>query len=54
MAAAAAHRQAAFDACRHAMERLKHEVPIWKREHFEDGVAWVLGCAAAPPSGGGE
>lgn len=46
LAVAAPHRQAAFDACRHAMERLKREVPIWKREQFEDGTEWVLGCAA--------
>jgi len=56
LAVAAPHRQAAFDACRHAMERLKREVPIWKREQFEDGTEWVLGCAAGParPHGSGE
>lgn len=48
LAAAAPHRQAAFDACRHAMERLKREVPIWKREQYEDGAAWVIGCAPDP------
>jgi molybdopterin synthase catalytic subunit len=48
LAVAAPHRQTAFDACRHAMERLKREVPIWKREQFEDGAEWVLGCAAGP------
>ncbi len=41
IAAAAPHRAAAFDACRHAIERLKQDVPIWKKEHFEDGEVWV-------------
>ena len=39
--AAAPHRDAAFQACRHAIERLKQDVPIWKKEHFEDGEIWV-------------
>ncbi|HET6438088.1 MAG TPA: molybdenum cofactor biosynthesis protein MoaE [Anaeromyxobacter sp.] len=41
VAAAAPHRTAAFEACRTYIERLKHEVPIWKREVFEDGSEWV-------------
>ena len=41
IAAAAPHRDAAFAACRHAIERLKQSVPIWKKEHFEDGEVWV-------------
>jgi MoaE-MoaD fusion protein len=41
IAVAAPHRAAAFDACRQALERLKCEVPIWKREHYADGgAAW--------------
>ncbi len=41
---AAAHRGAAFDACRWAMDELKSTVPIWKKEHFRDGGAdWVAG-----------
>ncbi|MCP4662847.1 MAG: hypothetical protein GY856_46230 [bacterium] len=41
IAVAASHRQAAYEASRTALERLKHEVPIWKREHYADGgVAW--------------
>src|SRR5437660_7872884 len=36
------HRGQAFDACRHAIDRLKELVPIWKREHGPDGVGeWV-------------
>lgn len=40
---AAAHRGAAFDACRFLMDRLKHEAPIWKRELLRDdgGERWV-------------
>ena len=40
--AAAAHRDAAFDACRYVIEEIKRRVPIWKREHYTDGTAgWV-------------
>jgi molybdopterin synthase catalytic subunit len=37
-----AHRAAAFEACRHLMETLKHSAPFWKRETLTDGaVRWV-------------
>jgi molybdopterin synthase catalytic subunit len=46
--AAAAHRGAAFDACRYVIEELKRRVPIWKREHYGDGtVGWVDPTASA-------
>jgi molybdopterin synthase catalytic subunit len=36
------HRADAFDACRHAIDRLKELVPIWKRENWADGsTEWV-------------
>ncbi len=41
IAASAAHRDAAFRACRYAIDRLKERVPIWKREVYEDGEVWV-------------
>ncbi len=42
--ASAAHRGAAFDACRWAIDTLKETVPIWKKEHFASGeAAWVKG-----------
>jgi len=41
IAVAAAHRAAAFDACRFAIDTLKQNVPIWKKEVFEDGETWV-------------
>ena len=37
----AAHRDAAFLACREGIDRLKAEVAIWKRETFEGGEEWV-------------
>ena len=40
---ASAHRAAAFDACRWLIDTLKHNVPIWKKEHFEDGAVWADG-----------
>ena len=41
IAVAAAHRAAAFEACRYAIDTLKQTVPIWKKEIFEDGEVWV-------------
>lgn len=40
---ASPHRGPAFDACRFLMDRLKNEVPIWKREKLRDGAGerWV-------------
>jgi len=40
---ASAHRGAAFDACRWLIDTLKKTVPIWKKEHFEDGAVWADG-----------
>lgn len=37
------HRRVAFEACHYAIDRLKQTVPIWKKEIFEDGEAWVEG-----------
>jgi molybdopterin synthase catalytic subunit len=39
----AAHRKAAFDACRYGIDTLKRTVPIWKKEYFEDGAVWAEG-----------
>lgn len=41
IAVAAPHRDAAFEACRYAIDTLKETVPIWKKEFFEDGEVWV-------------
>jgi molybdopterin synthase catalytic subunit len=40
---ASAHRGAALDACRWIIDTLKRSVPIWKKEHFEDGAVWADG-----------
>ncbi len=41
--ATAPHRRAAFEAALEGIDRLKREVPIWKKEVFSDGVEWVEG-----------
>lgn len=43
IAVASAHRGAAFDACRFAIDTLKRTVPIWKKEYFVDGAVWADG-----------
>lgn len=51
--AAAAHRDAAFAACRHVIEEVKRRVPVWKRELYTDGTeAWVDPTTAAAPRDG--
>jgi molybdopterin synthase catalytic subunit len=41
IAVSAAHRREAFEACQYAIDTLKQTVPVWKKEHFEDGEVWV-------------
>ena len=41
IAVSAAHRAAAFDACRYIIDTLKETVPIWKKEYFAGGEVWV-------------
>src|SRR5215213_187946 len=41
IAASAPHRHAAFQACEWAIKELKRTVPIWKKEIFDNGEAWV-------------
>jgi molybdopterin synthase catalytic subunit len=43
IAVSSAHRPAAFDACRYAIDTLKRAVPIWKKEHFAGGAVWADG-----------
>lgn len=40
------HRQAGFAACAYTIERLKEIVPIWKKEIYADGAAWIGSEAA--------
>jgi molybdopterin synthase catalytic subunit len=49
IAVSAAHRDAAFAACRFAIDRLKEIVPIWKKEHYQGGEVWI-----GPQQGGAE
>jgi molybdopterin synthase catalytic subunit len=42
---AAAHRGAAFDACRYVIDELKARVPIWKKEHYPTGASQWINCA---------
>jgi len=48
IAVAAAHRREALAACAHAIERVKESAPIWKKEHYADGAAWIEGSRSAP------
>lgn len=44
VAVSAPHRAEAFEACRHGIERLKEDAPIWKKEGLVSGDAhWVMG-----------
>jgi molybdopterin synthase catalytic subunit len=44
VACSAPHRTEAFDACRHGIERLKEDAPIWKKEALRTGEShWVAG-----------
>jgi len=55
----AAHRGAAFDACRYVIDELKARLPIWKKEHYAHGPSGWVNCATRgaratrrdPPSG---
>ena len=46
IAVASAHRDEAYEASRHAIERIKQIVPIWKEEHYADGAVWIGSEAA--------
>lgn len=41
----AAHRGAAFDACRYVIDEAKARLPIWKKEHYVDGSSEWINCA---------
>lgn len=50
----AAHRGAAFDACRYIIDEVKARVPVWKKEHYAGGASEWINCAtrgthAEPP-----
>lgn len=41
----AAHRGAAFDACRYVIDEAKARLPIWKKEHYANGASEWINCA---------
>ena len=41
----AAHRDAAFAACRHIIDEAKARLPVWKKEHYADGTSQWINCA---------
>jgi molybdopterin synthase catalytic subunit len=41
VACGAPHRRDALEACRWIIDEIKTSVPIWKREQYADGAAWV-------------
>jgi molybdopterin synthase catalytic subunit len=45
----AAHRGAAFDACRFVIDETKARVPIWKKEHYASGATGWVNCATRAP-----
>lgn len=49
VAVASPHRAEAFEACHWAVDRVKEVVPVWKKEHWRGGAAWVEGHAVEPP-----
>lgn len=40
------HRREAFEACQYAIDTLKHQAPIWKKEHWQDGASTWVSIAA--------
>ena len=40
----AAHRDAAFAACRYVIDEVKGRLPIWKREHYTEGISIWINC----------
>lgn len=46
------HRGEAFEACRYAIDTLKHNAPIWKKEHWQDGSSSWVSIGACETSNG--
>lgn len=47
----AAHRDAAFAACRYIIDEVKARVPIWKKEHYADGDSGWINCEVRADAG---
>jgi molybdopterin synthase catalytic subunit len=50
----AAHRNAAFDACRYVIDEAKARLPIWKKEHYATGASEWINCASRGHHAGGQ
>tara|TARA_B100000029_G_C17319177_1_gene867384 strand:+ start:352 stop:810 length:459 start_codon:yes stop_codon:yes gene_type:complete len=49
IAVGSGHRDEAFKICRYILEEVKHQSPIWKKEHYEDGKEeWLPGHSLRP------
>jgi molybdopterin synthase catalytic subunit len=53
IAVTAAHRAAAFEACRYIIDESKARLPIWKKEHYAGGTAEWVNCATRGSAQGG-
>ena len=51
VAASAAHRAQAFEACRRLIDELKTDVPVWKHQTYASGDAAWVGSPEAPAAG---
>jgi molybdopterin synthase catalytic subunit len=49
VAVASPHRKEAFEACHWCVDRVKEVVPVWKKEHWAGGSAWVEGHVVDAP-----
>ncbi len=47
----AAHRGAAFEACRYVIDEIKARLPIWKKEHYAGGASGWVNCATRGSAG---
>ena len=48
IAVSTSHRKDAYESSRYIIDTIKHTVPIWKKEHFVNGVSnWSKGCEAS-------
>jgi molybdopterin synthase catalytic subunit len=49
--AAAEHRDEAFRACRYIIDEVKHRLPIWKKEHYQNGDSGWVNCERCATAG---
>ncbi len=47
----AVHRRAAFDACRYIIDAVKSRLPIWKKEHYVNGISEWVNCQHCATAG---